>query len=72
MSEHLLNTRQVAELLGISKRTVERMRHDGGGPTFVRASAGTRRGRVGYRPSQVDEWVKGRELRSTSEKREAA
>lgn len=72
MSESLLTTRQLAERLSTSIRTIERMRQTGEGPPFVRVSGGRRRGRVAYRPSQVEAWLQGRELRSTSEAREAA
>jgi predicted DNA-binding transcriptional regulator YafY len=65
--EELLTSRQLAERLSTSTRTLERMRQTGDGPPFVRASAGRRRGRVLYRSSRVEAWLKSRELRSTSD-----
>ena len=71
-TEELLTTRQVAQLLSTSTRTIERMRQTGDGPPFVRVSGGWRRGRVAYRQSAVDAWLKSRELRSTSDTRQPA
>jgi predicted DNA-binding transcriptional regulator AlpA len=67
MTENLLTTRQLADRLSTSTRTLERMRQTGDGPPFVRVSSGARRGRVAYRQSQIEDWLKSRELRSTSQ-----
>ena len=61
----LISTQQLAERLGVSLRTLERMRHTGEGPAFHRVSGGMRRGRVMYRESQVRAWLDRRECRST-------
>jgi excisionase family DNA binding protein len=61
----LISTQQLAERLGVSLRTLERMRHTGEGPAFHRVSGGMRRGRVMYREGQVRAWLDRREYRST-------
>jgi predicted site-specific integrase-resolvase len=61
----LLSPRQLAERLGVSLRTLERMRHSGMGPAFNRVSGGMRRGRVMYRESQVRTWLDARQCFST-------
>jgi len=68
MGDHddaLLSPKQLAERLGVSLRTLERMRHTGVGPAFNRVSGGMRRGRVMYRAGQVREWLDRRECQST-------
>jgi excisionase family DNA binding protein len=64
MSE-FLSTKQLAARLGVSIRTVERMRQEGKGPAFYRVSSGLRRGRVAYREAAVNAWLAGRECQST-------
>jgi len=49
----LLTERDLSVWLGISLPTLQRMRSRGGGPKFVRLSFR----RVGYRPSDVEEWL---------------
>ena len=61
----LLSPRQLAEQLGVSLRTLERMRHTGHGPAFHRVTGGMRRGRVMYRASQVHAWLDKRQCQST-------
>jgi predicted DNA-binding transcriptional regulator AlpA len=65
MPEILLSPRQLAERLGISLRTLERMRNTGSGPAFNRVSGGLRRGRVMYRESAVLAWLETRQCRNT-------
>jgi hypothetical protein len=60
-----LSPRQLAERLGISLRTLERMRNSGTGPVFHRVSGGLRRGRVMYAERSVNEWLAQREFHST-------
>jgi len=60
-----LPPRQLAERLGISLRTLERMRNSGAGPVFHRVSGGLRRGRVMYAERSVNEWLAQREFHST-------
>jgi predicted DNA-binding transcriptional regulator AlpA len=58
----LLNQDQVADLLGISARTLERYRVTGEGPPYIKLGR-----RVIYRWVIVEEWVESRLRRSTSE-----
>ena len=59
----LLDTRQAAEALGLSTRTLEDWRLRGVGPRYVRMSPRA----VRYRPRELSRWVSEREVQSTSE-----
>lgn len=63
LADTVLNERQAAELTGLSCRTLQRYRLEGGGPAFVRLSAS----RVGYRRSVLDAWLASRTFTSTSD-----
>ena len=63
----LLNVKQVAAALGISVRTLERMRSNGIGPKFIRASSGAQRGRIAYAEQDITEWLDIRRRASTSD-----
>lgn len=58
----LLNQRQAAEQLGLSTRTLERLRLTGSGPRYAKLGA-----RVLYRQVDVDAWVAEHLRSSTSE-----
>jgi excisionase family DNA binding protein len=58
----LLTQRQAAAVLGLSERTVERMRVAGNGPRFVRMGRSIR-----YRPADIENWIASRVVSSTSE-----
>ena len=64
MSEQcvLLTTRQAAERLGLSPRTLERYRVTGDGPEFVKMGHAVR-----YMAGKLNEWLEGRTRRSTSD-----
>lgn len=51
----LLNQQQLASLLGLSERTLERWRSEHLGPPFVRLVG---LGSVRYRKTDIDEWLK--------------
>lgn len=55
-SNIVISEPEAARRLGISPRTLQRWREEGGGPAFVRL--GLRR--VGYRPADLDAWVAAR------------
>ena len=61
-----LDTIRAAEKLGISDRTLERMRGDGNGPKFAKAGRAVR-----YRDDWIDEWLENRAFTSTSAARQA-
>jgi hypothetical protein len=63
----LLTQREAAVALRLSTRTLERLRTSGLGPRFVRC--GLRN--IRYRQVDLDDWVGGRVVRSTSEVVEA-
>jgi len=57
-----LNTDQAAFYIGLSRRTLEKMRIKGGGPAF------RRHGRyIRYHIADLDEWSRTNSRRSTSE-----
>jgi len=64
--ETLLTQREAASALRLSERTLERMRVSGqGGPKFIRCGLRA----VRYRQSDLEDWIAGRAVRSTSEGR---
>jgi len=65
-----LTTPEAAEFLRLSPKTLERMRVDGTGPTFLKAGPGLR-ARVLYRQSDLVEWLEAFAYGSTSEIRDA-
>ena len=62
--EHWLLQRTLAEQLGLSERTLERMRAEGSGPRFSKAGR-----RVLYRLEDVEEWLETNSFASTVEAR---
>lgn len=60
-----LTTIEVAEMLRISRRTLERMRVEGTGPRYLKVGPG-KRSRVLYRVQDVDRWLCSFEFGSTS------
>ena len=61
-----LTTIEVANLLRISRRTLERMRVEGTGPRYIKVGPG-KRSRVLYRQGDVEEWLERFHFTSTSE-----
>lgn len=61
-----LTTIEVAEMLRISRRTLERMRVEGTGPRYLKVGPG-KRSRVLYRQADVEEWLARFQYGSTSE-----
>lgn len=57
-----LSTREAAEWLGLSPRTLDRYRVSGGGPAFHRFG-----GRVRYLAEDLDDWASARRRLSTSD-----
>jgi excisionase family DNA binding protein len=58
----LLTQRECAAALRLSERTLERLRVSGGGPAFVKAGRSIR-----YREADLERWIAGRVVSSTSE-----
>ncbi len=63
-----LTTIEVAEVLRISRRTLERMRVEGTGPQYLKVGPG-KRSRVLYREQDVLDWLNRYQFGSTSEYR---
>jgi excisionase family DNA binding protein len=61
-----LTTIEVAALLRISRRTLERMRVEGTGPRYLKVGPG-KRSRVLYRQQEVEDWLARFNFGSTSE-----
>jgi hypothetical protein len=57
----LLNERQAAALMSLSVRSLQRLRQTGG-PKFVRVGKSA----VRYRPGDLETWIAGRLVTSTS------
>jgi excisionase family DNA binding protein len=62
----LLTQREAASVLRLSERTLERMRVSGITPKFVKVGRSIR-----YRQSDLDQWIAGRVVGSTSQKETA-
>ena len=58
----VLRETAAADLIGLSPRTLQRLRQDGGGPPFVKL---TER-RVGYPEQALQDWLQTRVVASTS------
>jgi len=58
----LLTQPEAARLLGLSERTLERLRVAGGGPLYVKAGRAVR-----YRESDLEAWIAARVVSSTSQ-----
>ena len=65
-SDRVLSTKELAEYLGISERTLERQRVDGSGVPFCKIGTGARAA-VRYRLSDVHSWLENQSFRSTAE-----
>lgn len=55
MLEQLLTTDQAANLLGVTRRTLEDWRYRGAGPVFVKVGRRATR----YRPTDLEAFVQG-------------
>jgi excisionase family DNA binding protein len=63
----LMTTKQAAELLCISHRTLEQMRLKGGGPVYLKVGRLVR-----YSSAALDEWLLANQRKSTSDQRPAS
>lgn len=63
MTTDLLPQQQLAHILAVSERTLERWRVEGCGPAYLKAGR-----RVLYRRSDVDQWLDNNARTSTSAK----
>jgi hypothetical protein len=62
----LLTTPQAAHYLGLKPNYMEKLRLTGGGPAFIKISAGAS-GMVRYSREDLDAWVSASRRRSTSD-----
>jgi len=58
----LYTQREAAVALRLSEPTLKRLRVEGRGPKYIKLNRSVR-----YRQSDLDEWIAGRVVRSTSE-----
>jgi predicted DNA-binding transcriptional regulator AlpA len=56
MQSPLINEHEAAERLGLSFRTLQRWRYQGGGPRFVKVGP-AKKSAVRYRESDIDEYI---------------
>ena len=59
----LLTETEAGKIIGFSPRTLQRWRVDGNGPKFLRISPRA----IRYLREDLDEWIRERSCRSTSE-----
>lgn len=64
-----LDTKQSAEYVGLSPRTMESYRVNGDGPPYIK-HGGARSGLVLYLVDDLDAWLDSRRRQSTSERKE--
>lgn len=69
--DRLLTPRELAEVLRCSTAKLERQRHDGSGPKFLKLGKG-RRAAVAYRWSDVEAYLDSCERRSTRDRGSAS
>ena len=60
--DDLLSAKKAAVLLGVSERTLERLRTDGEGPKYIKFGQTVR-----YQPSDLRAWIEARKRASTSD-----
>jgi predicted DNA-binding transcriptional regulator AlpA len=63
LSALLIDERAAARLLGLTPRTLQKWRHSGDGPVYVRISSRC----IRYRLADLEAWAAARRQRSTSE-----
>ncbi len=63
-SPAIMNELQAAKWLGLSERTLQKFRLEGGGPEFIELTTRRR----GYTMAALEAWVATRKRRSTSDK----
>lgn len=61
-----LTSNEAADLLRLSRRTLERWRLEGNGPRYIKLGVG-KRSRVVYREAEIEAWVSRSSYGSTSE-----
>ena len=66
MTAELLTPHDAAVFLGFSEKTLSRMRMNGSGPRFVKATD-TQQGQVRYSRAALLRWIRERERASTSD-----
>jgi len=59
-TKYLLSEQEIAERLGIARRTLQRWRQQGGGPPFTRLSER----RIAYPVAEADRWAAERTFSS--------
>ena len=64
LADGRMNTKNAAEYLGLSIKTLAMKRWRGNGPSFVR------RGRIFYYKADLDEWLQAARAGSTAESRQ--
>lgn len=62
MMSRFMPEKDVAEILGLSPRTLQKMRVEGGGPEFHKFGHAVR-----YELAEIEAWVESRRRRSTSD-----
>lgn len=59
----ILNERQAEQVTGLSARTLQRLRAEGGGPPYIRLTTS----RIGYSRRALADWTASRTFKSTAD-----
>ncbi len=59
----MLTTREAAQLLGLTESTLHTYRSRGVGPQFLRVGAGQKQGRIRYRASALQAFIREGQLK---------
>lgn len=65
---HYLTVKEAAQYLRVSPQTLDKLRHYGGGPEFIRIGART----IRYDRAALDAWMNARRASAVADYREAA
>ena len=63
--DHYLTAKEAAQYLRVSPGTLDKLRHYGGGPEFIRVSART----IRYERSALDAWMNARRASAVADYR---
>src|SRR3546814_5145173 len=62
---HPVDTRKASLIAGVAEKTLENLRHIGGGPRYIKLGR-----KVMYDPRDIEAWKEARKIASTSERSE--
>jgi predicted DNA-binding transcriptional regulator AlpA len=63
----VLNTKEAAQYIGLSKSSLDKLRIYGGGPLFIKVGA-----RIVYDRTDIDSWLASKKIANTSQAHDIA